>query len=533
MSQSHFRNETLSPTTIDSSMRDSRGVNETPSSRPDDSRFTFSQRTSTFRTDDDVSPSATGHSYYYSHSTSRRSGTETGTRFSRMTMSSHPTNLLAVSSTETSSHAEDTTHFSEYSITQRTEQSTQGTPSRNSLSVGKSELSTKLETTHQGRLNVDVASTEGEKEKCLQDAVDHTDGNHPDNTCDQDVHETVDPAQHQQPQQGNNSRPLSPRAQKFAESIKARTRSRADPDALVGKVASVTGQNGDEPPRNNMVKLTTNDEGLIESTAFARKRVGAAQLLSVGLASFLIAFMGGFWAQSSCYFVSSLVEVADNGGDFQMRFGMWKYSPVESISEGYSYCSPYATNMITSLWLGRMSSLLALFGGLFSLIVLWIYLVLGRSNPRTWNWAILTAGSSGVLQLSTVLSVFTGPVCSENGCSPGPASFVSVIGGLMYFALAYEMHYNRPVFDDSIGDLDDSLFSSRSTGQRSQSIVANLEMTDFEDGAKAYVQRLSYGNSDACNPSSDEVHYQHDYRQQEDMGTSNKNCSYEPPSAIV
>jgi hypothetical protein len=515
LSQSYVGDDSLSHDSIESSMRLSRGVSATPSSRPAASKFTFSNLFSTFLADDEVSPSSAGGSFS-THSTSRRTRTDTGARSSRMTTSSHTGNALTPGASQSSRYSEEKPHATVDSDTRHVkeaEQCFEGTTEPTRLQDDRFKSGTRSE---------EARAADASKPKYFTGVASH---------CNADNTEAAALPQSQQP---NSRRPLSPQAQKLAESILARTRSRADPDALLDKGPTGADQNSNKAPRSNMIKLTTQDEGLIESTAVARKRVGAAQLLSIGLASFLIAFMGGFWAQSSCYLVSSIVAV-ENSGDSRMRFGIWKYSPVESISQGYSYCSPYDSG--NAPWLGRLTSLMALFGGLFSLLVLWIYLVLGRSDPRTWKWAIMTAATSGMLQLSTVFSVLMGPVCRQTGCSLGPACIVSIVGSLMYFMLAYEMLYNRPVCGDADENIDDGLFSSQHTGQRSQSLVANLEMADFEDGVKAYVQRLTYGNSDPVHSAGggtlEQIQYQLEYQQQDDRGAFRRQGSYEPPSEIV
>ena len=71
--------------------------------------------------------------------------------------------------------------------------------------------------------------------------------------------------------QADNSkdRPLSPRAKKFAESIMARTRSRADPNALFDNSSNIEAI---EKPTKSMIKVNAQEEGgFIRSTSIARK----------------------------------------------------------------------------------------------------------------------------------------------------------------------------------------------------------------------------------------------------------------------
>jgi hypothetical protein len=329
--------------------------------------------------------------------------------------------------------------------------------------------------------------------------------------------------------QATNSKtaPSSPCAKKFAESIMARTRSRADPDALLDNASNVEGTM--EKPTRSMIKISTQEEdGFIESTGIAKKRGRVVQLLTIALLSFLIAFLGGFWALSSCHFMSIAIQVDDV--EFDLRFGLWIYSPIDSAFQGYSYCNQYDGDFVADApWFGRISSLIALAGGGFSLGVLWLYLVAGRCVQQIWTSAVFAAAISGVLQLST-LSIFAGPICSQEVCTLGPAGIASIVAGCFYFVLAFEMHYQNPL----VLKLDDSI-SGVPTREHPSQLMTNLEMTDFEYGAKAYVHRLTFGDTNPY-PSLDVVQREN----QRPVGetttrgrTKNRKGSYVPPSAFV
>ncbi|KAG7367924.1 hypothetical protein IV203_030667 [Nitzschia inconspicua] len=326
----------------------------------------------------------------------------------------------------------------------------------------------------------------------------------------------------------NSDRPVSPQARKFAESIMARTRSRADPDALVDNGSNMGGD-AMETPSRSMIKLTTDEDvGIIESTALARKRVRVVQLLGAGLVTFLISFMGGFWIQSSCHFVSTQVEVGENGEEFSLHFGLWKYTPVDSVFQGYSYCSQYDDEFVNDgPWFGRLTSNLALIGGAFSLLVLWIYLVFGRCIHKLWKGAVITAGLSGVLQLLS-LSIFAGPVCA-GGCRLGPGGYVSILAGCFYLFLAHEMHYNAPLVT-----VVDGLLAASPSSEQPQNLMADLEMKDFKHGAKAYVRRLTLGEANPY-PTLNQVHRGNGSQiggQMMDRDCS-KGRSYQPPPVFV
>lgn len=313
----------------------------------------------------------------------------------------------------------------------------------------------------------------------------------------------------------SKDKPLSPRSKKFAESILSRLQSRADPNALVNNSSAIESI---EKPTPSMINVNEQEEGGFvrgTSTAIAKnrkKRGRIVQLLTIGLLSFLISFLGGILVLSSCFIVSGTV-VGTYGQMYDLHFGLWKYSPVASASGGYHYCTNYDGDYINSApWLGRLSSLIAMAGGAFSLGALFFYLVLGRSVKNTWNIAVYTAMFSGILQLST-LSILFGPICKEVECSLGPAGIISVVAGFFYFVLAFEMYYNTPL----IYYQRDNGLANINCCEPPHQAVMNLEMTDFQYGAKDYAKRIIFG---VTNPYASTHH---------PRTLDDRNDSYVPP----
>jgi hypothetical protein len=350
----------------------------------------------------------------------------------------------------------------------------------------------------------------------------------------------------------HSTMPLSPESSRFAESLMARTRSRADPDALVNGSASVdrgelisnncgkqTCRGCDahmtftpiDSDRPTMVKIGEQDEEkFIVHTALARKRVRVVQLLIVGLVALLVSFLGNLWIQSSCHFVSASVEVGERGQVFDLHYGLWKYSPIDSAFQGYAYCFQYDDEYTTDApMFSRWFSVLALFGGSFSLAVLWIYLILGRGNTFTWNLAVYLAGMSGCLQVATLI-ILAGPVCQRDECSLGPAGILSIVASVVYFILAFEMHYNTPM-TAWVTELE---LATCPSNEQPGNLMANLEMTDFKHGAKAYVSRIVAGDE----PYKSLNQIQRGNRNPIGEGMlerdlSNTAMSYKPPALIV
>ena len=313
----------------------------------------------------------------------------------------------------------------------------------------------------------------------------------------------------------SKDKPLSPRAKKFADSILSRLQSRAEPNALVNNSSAVESI---EKPTTSMINVNEQEEGLFirgTSTAIAKKRKKRGrivQLLTIGLLSFFISFLGGILVLSSCFIVSGTV-VGTYGQMYDLHFGLWKYTPVYSASRGYGYCTNYDGDYINSApWIGRLSSLVGIAGGGFALGVLFCYLVLGRSVKNTWNIAVYTAIFAGILQLST-LSILLGPICKETECSLGPAGMISIVAGFFYFVLAFEMYYNTPLIYQN----DDPALANINCCEPPHQAVMNLDATDFKYGAKDYATRIIFG---VTNPYAS-THYPHT--------KDGENDSYVPP----
>lgn len=164
---------------------------------------------------------------------------------------------------------------------------------------------------------------------------------------------------------------------------------------------------------------------------------------------------------------------------------MWKYTPLNSAFEGYSYCYKYDGQFTTDTpFVPRIVGLAALLLGVCSLGVLWVYLVLGRTNYVYWNRAIYACALSGILQGLTFL-FFAGSMCRRNKCSVGPGAAVSIVSTLAWFVLAFEMYYNTPIM---LGDEHDDDINSP------DGIVASLEMSDVSDGLTALFRRVTNRN---------------------------------------
>lgn len=65
----------------------------------------------------------------------------------------------------------------------------------------------------------------------------------------------------------------------------------------------------------------------------------------IGLIGLAFGFLGSFFVQSSCHFLTATVVVGGNAEQFDLHYGLWKYTPLSSAFEG----TPTVTSMTVSL----------------------------------------------------------------------------------------------------------------------------------------------------------------------------------------
>ena len=262
---------------------------------------------------------------------------------------------------------------------------------------------------------------------------------------------------------------LHPHAKKL-DSI-GTTQSQADPDATLKD--------------GSMVHLGGTDEErtYLKSSATAQKRVKTIQLLVVGLLGLILGWLGNFFVNTSCHFVNVPVRAGQNQGTFALHFGLWKYSPADSAMSGYSYCYPYSgTHENEVPLISRISNIVALVLGTYSLIVLWFYLVTGKANSFFWGLGVWTALLAAAAQMCTLFFFFD-TLCQERDCSWGPASFLAIFTSAAWVILGFELYYQAPyTTDQRVANLD------------------NMEMADLQSASMDYMDRFSSKPSASYTP---------------------------------
>lgn len=239
-----------------------------------------------------------------------------------------------------------------------------------------------------------------------------------------------------------------------------------------------------------MVSLTGDGESsaYILSTALAKKRVRVVQLLLIGLVGLLLGLLGNFFVSTSCHFATVHIAVGQTNEKFEFHFGLWKYSPIDSVFEGYPYCNKYDQNYSNEAPLiPRVSNIAALVCGLIAIGILWLYLIFGSTDRTRWKFAVRIAILAGLIQLST-LYFFYGTICTVYDCDLGPGAYLSIWTAVVWFVLACEMHYHTPLASYATGGRGHD--KSIGAMEEPTALVATMEMTVVDDVTREYITRV-------------------------------------------
>ena len=241
----------------------------------------------------------------------------------------------------------------------------------------------------------------------------------------------------------------------------------------------------------NMVRVGDSDDeerAYIKSSARAQKRVKAVQLLVVGLLGLILGWLGNFFVGTSCHFVNVPLQ-AGQSGNFDLHFGLWKYSPADSAMSGYKYCYPYGGSHDNEVPLvSRVANIVALATGTYSLVVLWWYLITGKGSRNMWYLGVGTALVAAAAQMGT-LYFFFDTLCQDRVCSWGPASFLAIATAAAWIILAFELYYQAPMTDKKAANLD------------------HLEMSDLRSASIDYMDRFASTVGASNNASKPDVSY--------------------------
>jgi hypothetical protein len=178
----------------------------------------------------------------------------------------------------------------------------------------------------------------------------------------------------------------------------------------------------------------------------AKKRTRVVPLLLGGLVGLLGGFFANVYTQTSCHFATVSINVGEYQSPFKFHYGMWKYTPIDSVFAGYSYCTYYsnASSSADIPALPRLLNALGLVAGFLALGVLWTYLILGVTRKWAWQMATGLFGLASVTNFMTYF-FFVGQVCRSNECHFGPSAYVVLVSTSVWALLAYIAHENTPL----------------------------------------------------------------------------------------
>ncbi|GKY99960.1 hypothetical protein MPSEU_000949600 [Mayamaea pseudoterrestris] len=342
----------------------------------------------------------------------------------------------------------------------------------------------------------------------------------------------------------------------LGESLFERLQSRAQPDAILANVrqssdqstsqsssshrddhfnkntakhaaphAPAVGATADGSLKSLNHQLDSDDCALLSRTALAQKRVKVLQLLIIGWVGLVFGWLATFFSGTLCHFATAHYK---NNYQLELHFGLWKYTPVDAVVMGSDYCIGYTRLDNESIdvdndapRLARIFNLSALTLGTMSIIVLWLYLIVGCFRPSLWRYGVWASWLAAVCQLTSVIAFFSlESACHEsNNCALGPGSCLALLSMLAWAMFGWEMLYNAPgsvsvccgnerrnADDENEHNEDmptnrevDGLMRSKPESQVSVN-MSSLELSDFKKASKQYMDRFHSSRGSYCPP---------------------------------
>ena len=340
----------------------------------------------------------------------------------------------------------------------------------------------------------------------------------------------------------------------LGESIYERLQSRAQPDAVLEERAPTDQEALDTTKATISTEtslysqhhhqLDSDDCALLSRTALAQKRVKVLQLLILGWLGLLFGWLATFFSGTLCSFATASYN---NNHQLQLQFGLWKYTPVDSVVMGSDYCVGYSSLSSRNAYddnsdddaplLARLLNVAALSLGTLSLIVVWLYLIVGWFRSRLWLYGIWASWLSASCQLASVISFYavTSACRSNSTCHLGLGASLALVSTLAWAVFGWEMLYNTPgpimmtgttnaspcgggsFYNDGTDDCthhnangmareEDGLM--RDGGSDSQVVVvgmSSLELADLKKASKEYMERFHTPRGSYCPPDIDAV----------------------------
>lgn len=169
------------------------------------------------------------------------------------------------------------------------------------------------------------------------------------------------------------------------------------------------------------------------------------RLIKAGIALLLGGCAGSYFAETTCHFVSIKKYIGYYAEPFHLHAGMYEYTSLDSAFTGHEFCLPYDDYYSSSEpIIPQIAGKIAIVFGAIASLVLWIFLIIMKTNKFFWYLGIFCAVTAALAQLATFYFFFD-DVCSEEFCSIGPGSFMAAVAVLCYALVAREMYHNSPL----------------------------------------------------------------------------------------
>jgi len=188
------------------------------------------------------------------------------------------------------------------------------------------------------------------------------------------------------------------------------------------------------------------EANLVMTPRLSKERTKVVQLFVMGGIGTVFGFFGSIFSQAACNYADVTSNDAYNAVTF--HFGLWKYTPMESVYKGYSFCTDYSDEFSDEGPVeSRTLALTALGFSTLSLAILWIYLATHYIVPTLWRIGVVLMFLASLLQAVSIFMFFDSHLCTSGdfSCSFAPAGIMSIVVTVLYFLLALSLTFATPM----------------------------------------------------------------------------------------
>ncbi|KAL7545913.1 hypothetical protein ACHAWF_009264 [Thalassiosira exigua] len=190
-------------------------------------------------------------------------------------------------------------------------------------------------------------------------------------------------------------------------------------------------------------KTTERDDeaGLIEWKGFNRDRM--IYVVALGI---LYGILPALYGLTTCHFITGTTEVGEDEVEFEIYYGLQRFTSIDSAFQGHSHCLSYNRKYnYDPPSVPMMASVAGILFGTIPLVAIGVFLRHSLTHRLVWIGSVWMLYCASLFQSISVASMFFLDICRDGTtCSMGPGACASIFCALVWCLLAVEMKRNSP-----------------------------------------------------------------------------------------